>query len=272
MKVRTMFHGVVGVIVLTGAAFVFLCALLYWRQENFLFHPGPNDAELRRTWQDRRVEIRSGSVRLEGWWADNPQAPGSAVILYFGGNAEDVLYTAATSAPRLAARRMLVVNYRGFGGSEGTPGQRALFEDALAIYDYAIASGVRPEDIVVMGRSLGSGVATMLASKRTVRSAVLITPYDSIAEVAAHHYAIFPVRWLIRHPFPSTEFAQHVHVPALMLAGARDFIIPPVHAQRLHDAWAGPRQLHVLPGVGHNDIQDHPQYYALINAFLTGAS
>jgi len=258
-------------IALAGAAFLLLCALLYWRQENFLFHPGPNDAQLRRTWQQQRVEIRSGDNPLEGWWADNPQAAGPAVIIYFGGNGEDVLYTAATSAPRLAARRMLVVNYRGYGGSPGQPSQVALFEDALVIYDYVIASGVQPSDIIVMGRSLGSGVATMLASKRPVRGAILVTPYDSVTEVAAHHYSIFPVRWLIRHPFPSTEYAQQVHVPALLLAGARDFIIPPIHAQRLHDAWAGPRQLHVLPGVGHNDIETHPEYYALINGFITGA-
>jgi uncharacterized protein len=272
MQVRAMFNGLVGMIVLAGAAFLLLCALLYWRQENFLFHPGPNDAQLQRAWQDKRVEIRSRDVVLEGWWADNPQAPGATVIIYFGGNGEDVLYTAASAAPRIAARRMLVVNYRGYGGSPGKPAQRTLFEDALAIYDYVIASGTRPADVVVMGRSLGSGVATMLASKRPVRGAVLITPYDSVMAVAAHHYSIFPVRWLIRHPFPSTEFAQRTHVPALMIAGARDFIIPPIHAQRLHDAWAGPRQLHVLPGVGHNDIETHPLYYALINEFITAAS
>jgi pimeloyl-ACP methyl ester carboxylesterase len=101
-----------------------------------------------------------------------------------------------------------------------------------------------------------------------VRGAILITPYDSLVEVAAHHYPLFPVRWLMKHPFDSAPFAVRAKIPALMLAAEHDTIIPPAHAQRLHDLWEGPRQLHILGGVGHNDIERHPEYYTLINAFL----
>jgi pimeloyl-ACP methyl ester carboxylesterase len=190
------------------------------------------------------------------------------VILYFGGNAEDVLYTAA-SAPVLNARRMLVVNYRGYGRSTGKPGQKALYDDALAIYQHAVTAGdATPAQIVVMGRSLGSGVAAMLAAQRPVGGAILVTPFDSLGAVAARHYSFMPVRLLLRHPFPSVEWAQHAKAPALILAGERDHIIPPVHAQRLHDAWAGNRQIHILEGVGHNDIELNPEYHRLINQFL----
>jgi pimeloyl-ACP methyl ester carboxylesterase len=189
------------------------------------------------------------------------------VLIYFGGNAEDVLYTAST-AREFDVRRMLVVNYRGYGGTPGKPSQAALYEDALAIYDYVVANEIAANEIVVMGRSLGSGLAAMLAAERTVRGAILITPYDSLVEVAARHYPMFPVRLLLKHPFDSVQFAQRTTVPALLLAAEHDNIIPPAHAQRLHDVWAGPKRLHILSDVGHNDIERHPEYYDLINSFL----
>jgi pimeloyl-ACP methyl ester carboxylesterase len=252
----------------TAAAFVGLCLLLYFWQERFIFYPQPNDPQLAEQWKPYRLEIPSGDTSLEGWRAVNPDARTDAVILYFGGNAEDVLYTLA-GARQIEAKELLAVNYRGYGATRGKPSQRALFADALAIYDHVVAKeGIDARNIVVMGRSLGSGIAAMLASERSVRAAILITPYDSLVNVAARHYAIFPVRWLLKHPFPSAEFAQRTRVPALMVAAEYDTIVPPSHAQRLHEAWKGESKLHVLNGVGHNDIERHPDYYALINSFL----
>ena len=264
---RAMLISLLIIVGIAAAMYAGMCALLYLHQDDVLFYPRANDRSLAARWAPYRVEIPSGEHVLEGFWTENGASTSTRTVIYFGGNAEDVLYTAST-AFELAIRRMLVVNYRGYGGSAGTPSQAALYEDALAIYDYAIANGTQPQDIVVMGRSLGSGLATMLAAKREVHSAILITPYDSLAEVAARHYPMFPVRLLLKHPFDSAPFAQEAHVPALMLAAEQDNIIPPIHAQCLHDLWAGPRQLHILNGVGHNDIERHPDHHTLINAFL----
>jgi pimeloyl-ACP methyl ester carboxylesterase len=257
-------------IVLLVAVFVLMCAYLYVQQDKLLFFPRPNDAALTREWADRRVEIRTPETTLVGWWARGGAPESGIVILYFGGNAEDVLYTAST-AERLAAERVLLVNYRGYGSTAGKPSQAALFADALALYEHVRASGVSPNRIVAMGRSLGSSVATMLAANRPLRGVVLITPFDSLAEVAARHYRWFPVRTLLRHPFPSVEFARRTNVPALLLAAEGDFIVPPAHAQRLSEAWAGPHRLVMLDAVGHNDIEQHADYYDAINAFLREA-
>src|SRR4030095_10671709 len=165
-------------------------------------------------------------------------------------------------------RAVVVVNYRGYGGSTGQPGQKELYDDGLAIYDYAIRRGVPPQHIVVMGRSLGSGVASMLAGARPVHAAILITPFDSLASVAAGHYPFLPVRLLLRHPFPSAEWARLAHAPALIMAAEQDSVVPATHARKLFDAWAGPKQFHVLPQTGHNDIDMHPDYYRLIDEFL----
>jgi fermentation-respiration switch protein FrsA (DUF1100 family) len=247
--------------------FVLICALLYFSQESSIFFPRPNDAQLRERYAAQRIEIETAAARLEGWWVENAQATTPAVILYFGGNAEDVLYT-ASAARQIDARAIVVVNYRGYGDTSGKPGQKALYDDGLAIYDYAIKRGVPAEHIVVMGRSLGSGVASMLAGARPVRAAILITPYDSLAAVAATHYPFLPVRLLLRHPFPSFEWAARTRAPALILAAEHDDVVPAVHAQKLFQAWAGPKQIHVLAQTGHNDIETHADYYRLVNEFL----
>jgi uncharacterized protein len=265
---RAMLNSVLILLGIAGVFYVGLCLLLYLQQDRVLFYPGPNDTALLAQWKSQALEIRTSDTRLEGWWADNSASTTPFVILYFGGNAEDVLYQ-ATMAERFNARRMLVVNYRGYGQTQGQPSQAALYADGLAIYDYVVNEvGAEPEHIVVMGRSLGSGVASMLASERSVRAAILITPFDSIRAVASSHYPIFPVKLLLRHPFDSKSFARQTKAPALIIAAAEDRVIPAKHAQALANAWAGEQHLHVLPGVGHNDLELHPDYFKLINGFL----
>jgi pimeloyl-ACP methyl ester carboxylesterase len=266
-----MLTGTLIVVGLALAGFAGLCLLLYVKQDDFLFVPQRTDAALAEQWRQRRVEI-PGEQLIEGWWAEDPVAASRAVVLYFGGNAEDVLVTAIT-AQQIGARKLLVSNYRGYGKSRGKPGQIALFSDALAVYDYAVRQpGVSADDIVVMGRSLGSGVATWVAANRPVKAAILITPYDSILSVASRHYSVFPVRMLLRHPFPSQELAAKAKVPALMIAAEFDTVIPPVHAQRLAEAWAGPVEKHLLAGMAHNNVQESPEYYPLVRAFLNRVS
>jgi len=241
---------------------------IYVRQERMLFFPRPNDPALREQWRWKRVEIPSGEHVLEGWWADAGAPESNLTLVYFGGNAEDVLFT-ARNAGRHAARRMLVVNYRGYGGSPGKPSQKALFEDALAIHAYLLGpGGAEPQDLVAIGRSLGSGVATMLAAERELRAVVLVTPFDSIKAVAARHYPSMLVEWLLRHPFPSVEMAPRARVPALFLIADNDEVIAPHHAHALARAWAGEKHIRTFANAGHNDIDLHPDYYATLNAFL----
>jgi uncharacterized protein len=264
-----MIPTVFSVLAVGAVGYLALAALLYFTQESAIFLPGPNDAGLRRQYEKSRVEIPTGhGETVEGWWIENPAATNDLAILYFGGNAEDVLYTAET-ASRFNAGRVFVSNYRGYGASTGRPGQEALYEDGLALYEHAIKRGVQPDHLIVMGRSLGSGVASMIAGSRQVRGAILVTPFDSLAAVAAHHYPYFPVRLLLRHPFPSIEWARKARAPALVLGAANDDIVPASHARALSESWAGPTRVHVLPDTGHNDIEQSPEYYRLINAFLS---
>src|SRR5690348_16524819 len=259
---RTALTALLTLLILLGGGYALICALLYFGQESSIFFPQANDPQLRQRYSAERFQIQSGDATLEGWWIENPRASTPAVVLYFGGNAEDVLYT-VSEASNIEARAVVVVNYRGYGGSTGKPGQKALYADGLAMYDYAIKRGVAPEHIVVMGRSLGSGVASMLAGSRPVRAAILITPFESLAAVAAGHYPLLPVRLMLRHPFPSDDWAKRTRAPALIIAAEHDAVVPSEHARKLFEAWAGEKQFHILRQTGHNDIEMHPDYYAL---------
>ncbi|HEU4603625.1 MAG TPA: alpha/beta hydrolase [Steroidobacteraceae bacterium] len=257
--------GIAAGILLGG--YLAVCLLVFFSQDGLIFPRSWNDRELVERFNSDRVQIYSDGESLEGWWIERPAAKNEILLIYFGGNAEDVLMTAGTDA--LDASRIFLVNYRGYGRSTGEPSQRVLYRDALRIYDYAVRERhIEPRNIVLMGRSLGAAVATMLSASRPVAGVVLVTPFDSMVSVASQHYSYLPVRWLLRHPFPSDEWAQKDSAPVLILAAERDGIIPPAHAKRLFDVWRGPKQFRLVNGVGHNDVQTAPEYYDSINAFM----
>ena len=248
--------------------------LLYLMQDHLIFHPQPAPPAAPRA-QGRVVEtVRipvADGIALSGWLARVPGATGSAkapLIIYFGGNAEEVSWM-AEMAPRFARWSLLAVNYRGYGGNPGAPGEKAMFADALILYDWAAArADVDPTRMAVIGRSLGSGVAVHVAIARKPAGVVLITPYDSITAVAQALYRFVPVSLLLRHPFDSLARAPSIEAPMLALVAAQDRVIPPVHARRLFEAWRGEKKWHEIPGAGHNDIDADPAFWAAMQTFL----
>jgi hypothetical protein len=173
--------------------------------------------------------------------------------------------------PRLGDWGFLLVNFRGYGRSEGQPGERALFADALRLHDWASARpDVDAARIAVMGRSLGSGVAVHLAAERPLAGVVLVTPFDSLTAVAQHHYPWLPVRWMLRHPFDSLSRAPRLQAPLLCLAAGSDRIIPSSHSARLYAAWGGPKRWIEFPAADHDSVATEPGYWPAIAEFLAG--
>ena len=99
---RVVLTTLITLLIVAGGGFVLICALLYFGQERSIFFPRPNDAQLRQRYAAERIEIKTAETTLEGWWIENTQATTPAVILYFGGNAEDVLYTASEASNPVA--------------------------------------------------------------------------------------------------------------------------------------------------------------------------
>jgi fermentation-respiration switch protein FrsA (DUF1100 family) len=245
--------------------------MVWFLQERLLFYPPPA-APLPAPpagWKLEEVRLaREGGVEVRGVLL-LPPAARPPLVIYFGGNAEEVTANAPNAARVYGERAVLMVNYRGYGASSGRPGETAIVADALALYDWAARrTDLDATRIAVHGRSLGSGVAVQLAAARPVRGVVLTTPFDSAREVAARMYPWLPVRFLMRHPFDSLARAPLLKVPALILIGEDDTLITPPHSRRLAAAWGGPVDVIAFPGFGHNDIHMNPRYDAAIRAFL----
>ena len=257
-------------------AFAALCALLYLVQERLIFLPRSLPESTRNALRElpgvTEIEVRAGDdgTRLHGWLrhATAGEAARPGLVIYFGGNAEEVSGQ-VLEADALAPWSLVAFNYRGYGLSEGRPGEAALVADALAIHDQLAArEDVDPERIVVFGRSLGGGVAVQLAAARPVLGVVLVSPFDSLKSVGRRHYPFVPVSLLLRHPFDSLARAPSLEAPLLVLAGERDRIVPSPHSKRLFDAWSGPKRWSLLPGADHNGIHLHPGYRPAIREFL----
>ncbi len=233
------------------ALFAFQRSLTYYPQPKSFGGPG-DTMVLRVDGADLSITVR-------------PRA-GPKALIYFGGNAEDVSASLADFAAAFPDRALYLMHYRSYGGSTGTPTEAALHADALALFDQ-----VRREhpDIALMGRSLGTGIAVRLATKRPASKLILVTPYDSIAAVAADQFRYFPVRWLLTDKFDAIGDAPAVRIPTLILQAEHDEIIPGRHTEALAAAFAKDVASRlVIRGAGHNDISVKPEYFDAIRAAL----
>ncbi|MGE5616113.1 MAG: alpha/beta hydrolase, partial [Bacillota bacterium] len=137
-----------------------------------------------------------------------PAAAPAPLVIYYGGNAEEVTQRSSEVARTYGDAAVLLVNYRGYGQSEGRATESALIADALEIHDWAVRQpGIDGHRIVLHGRSLGTGVAVAVAAARPVRGVVLTSPFGSARDIAVEAYPWLPVRWLLRHPFDSRALA-----------------------------------------------------------------
>ncbi len=156
------------------------------------------------------------------------------IILYFGGVQQDSVALVEKFAAHYPDMPFITYNYRGYGKSEGKPSQSKLFMDAIHIYDdLVIRYGYKPEEIILMGYSLGSGVASFLGSQRQVKEIMLIAPYDSVYEVMKRRYPFSGIHWILRQKFPSTDFVPHIDVPIHIYAASDDKVVNIKHAKML---------------------------------------
>lgn len=261
-------------LIVAGLAYAGMVALLWLTQERLIFMPQPARGSPRAPsgWSVEKVAVTAADgTSLVGVLLRPPAGPGAKlpVVLYFGGNAEEVTAHGEDADRRYGRRAVLLVNYRGYGESGGRPGEKAMVADALLLHDWAARhAGLDPARIAVHGRSVGTGVAVQLAAARPVRCVVLTSPFESLAAVARSHYPWLPVGWLLRHRFDSAAFAGRVKAPALVVYGGADTIIAPEHSERLAAAWGGPVDRVRLEGFGHNELDLDPKYAAAIAAFL----
>jgi hypothetical protein len=265
--------GVVGSILkLAAGVAIGLPLVMYLLQDRLIFYPRPLPEEQRALIAGRTASAESiflqaaDGTRLHAWRVKAPR--GAPLVIYFGGNAEEVSWMMDEAPRRTPGIGWLLVDYRGYGSSGGQPSEAALTADAKLWYDHIAKEANR---IFVFGRSLGSGVAVPLAAERPVAGVILVAPFDSLVAVARHYYPYLPVRWMLKHRFDSAERAPRMAVPLLCVIARHDEIIPAVHSRRLYDAWAGPKRWVEIDG-GHNSTDTAPAFWQNINSFLNAKS
>jgi pimeloyl-ACP methyl ester carboxylesterase len=248
--------GLLGAIALVYAA---VCGLLYLRQQQLVYFPAFTRVPEAQT----SFALTRGEVVLRGWMV-NPGRP--RAILYFGGNGESIQFNRETFERWLPGHTVYLVAYRGYGASDGKPSQRALFADALALFDHVQAEHPQ-QPVSLLGRSLGSGVASYLAAQRRVGRVALVTPFDSLAGVAQAHYPWLPVHWLLRERYESTRYLAGHRGPLLVVRAGGDEVVPSANTDRLIASLPQPPRVVSIPNASHNDL-DEDAYGRALAAFF----
>jgi pimeloyl-ACP methyl ester carboxylesterase len=223
-------------------AYAGACAVLYATQRQHIYKPA---GRANTGVPTMPLPAHDGEVLVSLRPHDGPRA-----IVYFGGNSEDVSNSVPLIAEAFNDAAIYALHYRGYGGSAGTPTEADLVADAIALFDTVQK---RHPDVVVIGRSLGTGIAIQVCARRHPRHLVLVTPYDSIVDVGAGRFPAFPVHWIVQDRYESWRVAPHVRAPTLVIAAEHDLTSPLRHTQRLLEHFKpGIARFVLLPGEGHN--------------------
>jgi pimeloyl-ACP methyl ester carboxylesterase len=229
--------------------------MLFFFQRSLIYIPQPGSGNDGAT----TVTLQAATARV---LVSTRPKEGKRALIYFGGNAEDVSFSMPSLSAGFPDSAIYLLHYRGYGGSSGRPSEEALFKDALTLFDEVHA--MHP-DVNLVGRSLGSGIAVYVASLRPVARLVLVTPFDSLQELAARQFPFVPVRWLLLDKFESWRFAPHVNARTLIIAAEHDEVVPRASTELLKSRFkSGLASFEVLAGTSHNTISSSPEYMQLL--------
>ncbi len=238
--------------------YLLACIALYTVQRSLLYFPQPMIAAP----DAQSISIPANGNLLHGWVV-NPGQPDA--IIYFGGNGERVERDVDFFRTMLPSYSVYLVPYRGYGPNAGEPTEAGLYADALAEYAWVRA---RHAHVAVMGRSLGTGVATFLASRGAVARLVLVTPYDSIANIAQDRYRIFPIPLLLKDRYESWRRAGSIKAPVLIVLADGDQVVPRGNSDVLIDHFHPKPTVVVIPHANHNNLTNSATYVQAIEGFM----
>jgi alpha-beta hydrolase superfamily lysophospholipase len=246
---------------------------LRWNEPRMIYYP---DRQIDQTpdqlglHYDDVTLTTSDNLKINGWFLPCDH-PAKLTVLLFHGNAGNISHR----FDKLAVLRNLgvdtvIIDYRGYGRSEGKPDEPGTYRDARAAYDYLVTQRkVAPRSIVVYGESLGSAIAADLATKVDVGGLILEEAFTSIGDVGQKMFPFFPVRWLVRNKYDTLAKMPRIKVPLLIFHSRDDEIFNMRHAQRLFAAANDPKQLVELRGA-HNDafLVSAPIYHDAMQQFF----
>ena len=235
-----------------------LCTWLYLKQRSMLYFPTPAAIGI----QAKTFKLQDDKLLLKGWVIN----PGKQrAMIYFGGNGEAVEYNAEIFKKILPNVSVYLLPYRSYSGNPGEVSEENCYRDALKLYDQIKN---RHSSISALGRSLGSGVATYLASQRKIDKLILVTPYDSIVNVAQSKYPIFPVSLLLKDRYESWRRVPAVQSDVLVMIAGSDEIIPRASTENLLRHFKRKPKILMFEKAGHNTPSDLTQYDQAVSEFI----
>lgn len=256
---RRPFMSLVHALVLALSGYVLLLALMWWLQPRLIYHPDVPSRTVETTPADVGLEFESvtltasDGIRLDAWFVPGPRGD-SPAVLFLHGNAGNIGHRLETlEMLHEAGAATLILDYRGFGRSEGHPTERGTYRDAIAGWRWLTQQrGLSPQQIVVVGRSLGGAIAAWLAARVQPAGLILEASFTSIVALGQYHYPWAPIGWLSRFRYNTAAQLERVTCPVLIAHGGLDDIVPFSHAERLAQSVPGASELLTLDG-GHND-------------------
>ena len=249
-----------------------LAAVLYFSQNSQVFHPPKGQAETPKEWgmEFETVLLQSGGHTLTNWWI--PGGSDSQVVLFLHGNATNIsMMESYVRLFRALNLSVFLLDYRGYGLSEGEPSESGTQADAEAAWRYLIEDKqLSPSDLIIYGHSLGGGVASGLAVKHQPGKLILDGTFTSVPDVASDIYPYLPVRLMAHIKFPTLDRISQLHIPLLIIHSPDDEVIPYHHGRKLFAAANEPKKFYQSRGSHNTGLAAlGSESVAVLNDFLS---
>lgn len=252
------------------ALYVMVGLALYALQEKILFRPSVLAQNYEYQFEHEYEELflkpeKDASINAIHFKVKQPKG----VILYFHGNSDNLQRWGKIAEYFVKLNYdVFVMDYRTYGKSVGQLSEQALYSDAQFCYDY-LKEHYDENNIIVFGRSLGSGIATQLTSKNKPKQLILETPYYSIADVAKHKFPLFPIGRMLKYQLPSYQYIQKVTCPIFIFHGTKDYVVPYKSGKKLFEiSPKNKTQFFTIDGGGHKNLIDFDAYSEAIQNIL----
>ncbi len=257
------------ILILLPILYIAIVTLIYSKQEELLYHPGRHIHEL-GSYNLLGVKevslLTKDNIKLQAWYKE-PSSQGFMTI-FLHGNA-GVLEDRIDKLKILdeLGDGYLIISWRGFGKSEGVPSKLGLIADADSAVDFIVKRGYDLKNTVMIGESLGTGIAVEMALKHRFKGLFLITPYTSIADRAGELYPFLPTQLLTKDNFKVLDNVDKINQPILIMHGTADMVVPYSHAQKIFAKAKEPKDFITYIDVGHNDYDVRDAFTKMQNFF-----
>jgi uncharacterized protein len=243
---------------------------VYYMQDTILFHPEKMEKDHSYNFSIPHKEINipyndSSNINIIQFVT---AAKPKGVVLYFHGNRKNIAWY-AKYAPNFTKKgyEVWMIDYPGYGKSTGALTEQRLYDYAEQLYRLA-ASRFSKDSIILYGKSMGSGLAAYIASRKNCKELILETPYYSITSLAAHYFPIYPVGRIIHYKIPSYQYLQKVIVPVTIFHGTSDGVIPYSNAEKLKPFLKPADQFITIDGGSHNNLNNFPLFHQKLDSLL----